>query len=70
MLYIADELFFTGTAAEVSPIASVDDIPVGPGKRGPITEKLQTYFFDILTGKAEDIYGWLTYVPQKEEVTK
>lgn len=61
-LYIADELFFSGTAAEVTPIRSVDRIPVGSGKRGPITEKLQGAFDSILTGEAEDRFGWLTYV--------
>jgi branched-chain amino acid aminotransferase len=58
-LYIADEVFFTGTAAEVSPIRSVDRIPVGCGKRGPITEKLQKAFFDIVEGRAKDTRGWL-----------
>ncbi|MBU0518698.1 branched-chain amino acid transaminase [bacterium] len=62
LLYIADEVFFTGSAAEVSPIKSIDKIPIGEGKRGPITEKLQRRFFDIIEGKAEDKYGWLTYV--------
>lgn len=62
MLYLADEIFFTGTAAEVTPIASVDRIQVGSGKRGPITEKVQTRYLDLVTGKAEDAYGWLTPV--------
>lgn len=61
-MYIADELFFSGTAAEITPIRSVDKITIGPGKRGPITERLQTEFHQILTGEAEDRYGWLTYV--------
>lgn len=61
-LYIADELFFTGTAAEVTPIASVDRIPVGTGKRGPITEKIQKALFDILDGRVEDRHNWLRYV--------
>lgn len=61
MLYIADELFFTGTAAELTPIRSVDKIVVGKGSRGPITEKIQTRFFEILeTGK--DDYNWLTFI--------
>jgi branched-chain amino acid aminotransferase len=64
MLYIADEVFFTGTAAEVTPIRSIDKIPVGSGKRGPVTEKLQTAFFEIVEGKAEDRHGWLTPVPE------
>ena len=54
LLYIADEVFFTGSAAEVSPIRSIDKIPIGSGTRGPITEKLQRRFFDIIEGKAED----------------
>ncbi len=62
MLYIADEVFFTGSAAEVSPIRSIDRIPIGPGKRGPITEKIQRKFFDIIEGKVDDPYGWLTFV--------
>lgn len=62
MLYLADEVFFSGTAAEVTPVATIDKITVGPGKRGPVTEKLQTAFFDIALGKAEDRYGWLKFV--------
>jgi branched-chain amino acid aminotransferase len=69
MLYIADEAFFTGSAAEISPISFIDDIQIGKGRRGPITEKLQKAYFDILEGRAEDIYGWLTYVPVKESVS-
>ncbi|MBC8185084.1 branched-chain amino acid transaminase [candidate division KSB1 bacterium] len=62
MLYIADELFFTGTAAEISPIRSVDKIIVGEGKRGPITEKIQRRFFDIIESGDDGDYGWLTFV--------
>jgi len=62
LLYIADELFFTGTAAEVSPIRSVDKIKIGAGHRGPITEKIQKRFFDIVDGAAKDEFGWLTPV--------
>lgn len=62
MLYVADEIFFTGTAAEVTPVKSVDRIPVGAGKRGPVTEKLQKLYLDIATGRAEDRHGWLTPV--------
>lgn len=58
MLYIADELFFTGTAAEITPIRSVDRITVGAGRRGPVTEKLQKMFFDCVTGKAEAHRDW------------
>ena len=63
MLYIADEIFFTGTAAEITPVRSVDKIKVGSGRRGPITEQLQKDFFGILNGTAPDKYGWLTPVP-------
>ena len=63
MLYIADEVFFSGTAVEVTPVRSVDKIVVGSGQRGPITEKLQTEFFSIVNGTAKDRYGWLTPVP-------
>ncbi len=62
MLYVADEIFFTGTAAEVTPISSVDDIPVGKGKIGPVTEAVQKRYLEIVQGKAEDIYNWLTPV--------
>ena len=60
MLYIADEVFFTGTAAEITPIRSVDHITVGEGKPGPDTRKLQERFLSIVQGQAEDKYGWLT----------
>lgn len=59
MLYIADELFFTGTAAEVTPVRSVDRIVVGDGKRGPITAAVQSAFFGVVQGEREDKYGWL-----------
>jgi len=61
-LYLADEVFFTGSAAEITPIRSVDGIPVGPGRRGPITKKLQDAFFAVVKGEAPDRFGWLTYV--------
>jgi branched-chain amino acid aminotransferase len=61
-LYIADEVFFTGSAAEITPINSIDRIPVGTGTRGPITKKLQDRFFEIVSGQGEDKYDWLTYV--------
>jgi branched-chain amino acid aminotransferase len=64
MLYIADELFFTGTAAEVTPIRSVDRIVVGKGQPGPVTLALQERFLSIVQGKAEDKYGWLTVCNQ------
>lgn len=60
--YIADEAFFTGTAAEVTPIREYDDRPIGTGVRGPITEKLQKIFFDAVTGKIEKYRHWLTPV--------
>jgi branched-chain amino acid aminotransferase len=63
MLYLADEAFFTGTAVEVTPIASVDRIPVGNGKRGPITAQLQKAFYGLFSGQTEDKWGWLDYVP-------
>jgi len=62
MLYIADEVFFTGTAAEVTPIAFIDKMQIGPGKRGPVAKKLQEAFFDIINMKSEDKHGWLTFV--------
>ncbi len=62
MLYIADEVFFTGSAAEVTPIRSVDHIPVGEGKPGPITLSLQKAFFEVVDGKRPDKYGWLTHL--------
>jgi len=61
-LYISDEAFFTGTAAEVTPIVEVDDRVIGNGKRGPITCKLQSKFFDILRGKDEKYYEWLEFI--------
>jgi len=63
MLYLADEIFFTGTAAEVTPIRSVDRRTVGRGSRGPVTESLQKAFFEIIEGRAKDEHGWLTPVP-------
>ncbi|MCB1034633.1 MAG: branched-chain amino acid transaminase [Acidobacteria bacterium] len=63
LLYTCDELFFTGTAAEVTPIRSVDRIPVGEGRPGPITLKLREEFMALVTGQKEDRYGWLTPVP-------
>jgi branched-chain amino acid aminotransferase len=61
-LYIADEVFFTGSAAEITPIRTIDGITVGEGKRGPITEKLQTAFFSIFEDSKYDKFNWLTYV--------
>src|SRR6187401_1870985 len=64
MLYIADELFFAGTAVEITPVRSVDKIKVGSGRRGPITEAIQRRFLDTIHGDAPDTHGWLTYVPE------
>jgi branched-chain amino acid aminotransferase len=61
-LYIADELFFTGTAAEISPIRSVDRLTIGEGRRGPVTERIQERFFDVVYGRAESPAGWLITV--------
>jgi branched-chain amino acid aminotransferase len=60
MLYLADEVFFSGTAAEITPVRSIDRIPVGTGRRGPVTERLQSEFFAILRGTKPDRHGWLT----------
>lgn len=61
-LYIADEVFFTGTAAEISPIRSIDKITIGSGTRGPITAAIQRRFFDVINGRAADTRGWLKFV--------
>ena len=63
MLYISEEVFFTGTAAEITPIRSVDKIAVGDGKIGPVTKRLQKEFFAILQGAATDRHHWFTPVP-------
>jgi branched-chain amino acid aminotransferase len=59
-MYCADEAFFTGTAAEVTPIRELDDRPIGEGRRGPVTEKLQSTFFDIVGGRNAKYAGWLS----------
>ena len=61
MLYTADEVFFTGTAAEITPVRSVDRIPVGEGKPGPVTKELQRKFFDVVHD-GNDQYQWLTFL--------
>lgn len=61
-IYIADEAFFTGTAAEVTPIRELDDRIIGNGARGPITQKIQARYFDIVNGRAPEYDHWLTYV--------
>jgi branched-chain amino acid aminotransferase len=59
LLYLADEIFLTGTAAEITPVRSVDHITIGAGKRGPVTEALQSAFFGLFNGKTPDTWGWL-----------
>jgi branched-chain amino acid aminotransferase len=61
-LYTADEIFFTGTAAEVTPVRSVDRIPIGEGKAGPVARALQKYFLETVRGENGDPHDWLTYV--------
>ena len=61
-LYIADEVFFTGTAAEVTPVREVDGRTVGAGKRGPLTKQLQSMFFDVVNGRSDKYRHWLHYV--------
>lgn len=62
MLYISDEAFLTGTAAEITPLRSIDKIQIGLGKRGPVTGKLQSAFFDYVEGRTEDRWNWMTRV--------
>jgi branched-chain amino acid aminotransferase len=62
MLYIADEVFFAGTAVEITPIRSIDRIAIGNGGRGPVTAAIQKAFFDVIDGRVPDTHGWLTYV--------
>jgi branched-chain amino acid aminotransferase len=69
-LYIADEVFVVGTAAEVTPIRSIDRITIGPGRRGPITEALQRRFFAVINGELPDSHGWLTYVYREESALR
>jgi branched-chain amino acid aminotransferase len=61
-LYLADEVFFTGSAAEVTPIRAIDNRQIGIGSRGPVTKELQEKYFDAVYGRSEDIHNWLTYV--------
>jgi branched-chain amino acid aminotransferase len=69
MLYIADEVFFSGTAVEVTPVTSVDRIPVGSGERGPVTRAIQEAFFGIVKGEQPDRHRWLHAVPQAAAAT-
>ena len=68
-LYIADEVFLTGTAAEITPVRSVDKIVVGKGSRGPVTEALQKAFFDVIECRVPDEFGWLTFLRDKPAAT-
>ena len=61
-LYVADEVFFSGTAAEITPVTKIDNIAIGDGKRGPVTERLQSEFFAIVEGRIPDRHNWFTYV--------
>ncbi len=70
MLYIADEVFFTGTAAEVTPIRSIDKITIGAGKRGPVTERIQKEFFAYIGGEIADRYNWLTPVYSEARIQR
>ena len=69
MVYLADEVFMVGTAAEITPLRTIDRIPVGDGKRGPITEKLQKEFFAIVEGRKKDTRGWMTPVVASRPTT-
>ena len=62
LLYIADEVFFAGTAVEITPVKSVDRIPIGNGAKGPVTDAIRTAFFGIINGTRPDTHGWLTFV--------
>ena len=62
-VYIADEAFFTGTAAEVTPIRELDGRVIGEGKRGPVTTRIQQLFFDVVHGRVAEHRDWLTPVP-------
>ncbi|MBI4475752.1 MAG: branched-chain amino acid transaminase, partial [Acidobacteria bacterium] len=66
LLYIADEVFFTGTAVEITPVRSIDKIPVGSGSRGPLTHAIQQAFFNVITGATADRHHWLTFVYPEE----
>ncbi len=68
-LYIADEVFFTGSAAEITPISMIDKIQIGNGKRGETTKRLQDRFFEYLSGGVPDVYGWLDFVYHEEKVS-
>ncbi|MEW6557557.1 MAG: branched-chain amino acid transaminase [Elusimicrobiota bacterium] len=61
-VYIADEVFLTGTAAEITPVSKIDNVVIGNGRRGEITKKLQSAYFNLIRGKTKDKYNWLTYI--------
>lgn len=67
LLYIADEVFLTGTAAEITPVRSVDKVTVGAGRRGPVTEQLQNAFFGLFDGGTKDVWGWLEPVTAEDK---
>jgi branched-chain amino acid aminotransferase len=69
-LYISEEVFFTGTAAEITPITSVDRIPIGTGRVGPITRRLQEAFFDVIEGRQRDRHGWLFPIEARIKVQR
>lgn len=68
-LYVADEVFFTGTAAEVTPVRSIDRVTIGAGRRGPVTERIQKEYFAYIAGDVPDRYGWLTPVYAERAAT-
>lgn len=70
LLYVADEVFLTGSAAEITPVRTIDKITVGNGRRGPVTERLQNEFFAIVLGEKPDRHGWLTPVYDSESEEK
>jgi branched-chain amino acid aminotransferase len=70
MLYVADEIFLTGTASELTPVRSIDHISVGNGTRGPITTQVQKRYMDLIQGQGEDTYGWLTHVRAERAASK
>jgi branched-chain amino acid aminotransferase len=67
-LYTSDELFFCGTAVEITPVRSVDRVSIGTGKPGPVTNAIKDQFLGIATGKLADRHGWLTFVPEAAAV--
>jgi len=69
-LYIADEVFLTGTAAEITPITTIDRLPVGNAKVGPVTRRLQEAFFDVIEGRTRDRYGWLFPITARAKVQR